>query len=99
MMAAKTCVARWQASVPRRSTIEPGNPWEKGYCESFNGKLRDELRNSEIFYSLKEAKVLIEQSRQHYNTVRPHSSLGYRPPAPQAFMASQPNLDRAPAMQ
>ena len=62
--------------------IEPGSPWENGYNESFNGKLRDELLNGEIFYSLKEAKIIIEQWRHHYNTKRPHSSLGYRPPAP-----------------
>ena len=62
--------------------IEPGSPWENGYCESFNGKLRDELLKGEIFYSLHEAKVLIERWRRAYNTIRPHSSLGYRPPAP-----------------
>ena len=62
--------------------IEPGSPWENGYNESFNGKLRDECLNSEIFFTLKEAKALIESWRHHYNTVRPHSSLGYRPPAP-----------------
>jgi len=67
--------------------IEPGSPWENGYNESFNGKLRDELLNTEIFYSLKEAQVLIEQWRRHYNEVRPHSSLGYRPPAPKAIVA------------
>jgi transposase InsO family protein len=66
--------------------IEPGSPWENGYNESFNGKLRDELLNGEIFYTLKEAKVLIEQWRHHYNTVRPHSALGYRPPAPEAVL-------------
>lgn len=65
--------------------IEPGSPWENGYCESFNGKLRDELLNGEIFYTLKEARILIERWRKHYNTHRPHSSLGYRPPAPQAL--------------
>ena len=65
--------------------IEPGSPWENGYNESFNGKLRDELLNGEIFYNLKEAQVLIEQWRRHYNTVRPHSSLGYRPPAPETI--------------
>jgi transposase InsO family protein len=65
--------------------IEPGSPWENGYNESFNGKLRDELLNREIFYTLKEAKVMIERWRQHYNTVRPHSSLQYRPPAPVAI--------------
>jgi transposase InsO family protein len=62
--------------------IEPGSPWENGYCESFNGKLRDELLNGDIYYSLKEAQVIIEQWRNHYNQIRPHSSLGYRPPAP-----------------
>ena len=64
--------------------IEPGSPWENGYIESFNGKLRDELLNREIFTTLTEAKVLIEQWRREYNQVRPHSSLGYRPPAPEA---------------
>jgi putative transposase len=64
--------------------IEPGSPWENGYCESFNGKLRDELLDREIFYSLREAQVLIEAWRRHDNTVRPHSALGYRPPAPEA---------------
>jgi hypothetical protein len=81
-------VRQWLASVGAKTLyIEPGSPWENGYCKSFNGKLRDELLNGEIFYSLKEAKVLIEQWRHHYNTVRPHSSLGYRPPAPQTFYA------------
>jgi transposase InsO family protein len=64
--------------------IEPGSPWENGYIESFNGKLRDELLNREIFTTLTEAKVLIEQWRREYNQIRPHSSLGYRPPAPEA---------------
>jgi len=64
--------------------IEPGSPWENGYNESFNGKLRDELLNREVFYTLKEAQVLIENWRVEYNTIRPHSSLGYRPPAPEA---------------
>lgn len=66
--------------------IEPGSPWENGYNESFNGKLRDELLNMEIFYTLKEAKVLIERWRRYYNTIRPHSSLGYRPPAPETIL-------------
>jgi transposase InsO family protein len=93
-------VRGWLASVGAKTLyIEPGSPWENGYCESFNGKLRDELLNGEIFCSLKEAKVLIEQWRHHYNTVRPHSSLGYRPPAPQTFVPPQPHLDAAPAMQ
>jgi transposase InsO family protein len=65
--------------------IEPGSPWENGYCESFNGKLRDECLNGEIFYSLKEAQIVIEQWRVEYNTRRPHSALGYRPPAPAAY--------------
>jgi len=64
--------------------IEPGSPWENGYIESFNGKLRDELLNREIFTTLTEAKVLIEQWRKEYNHIRPHSSLGYRPPVPEA---------------
>ena len=63
--------------------ITPGSPWENGYCESFNGKLRDELLNGEIFYTLKEAQVVIESWRRYYNTVRPHSALEYRPPAPE----------------
>ena len=65
--------------------IEPGSPWENGYCESFNGKLRDECLNGEVFYSLKEAQIVIEQWRVEYNTRRPHSALGYRPPAPAAY--------------
>jgi len=71
--------------------IEPGSPWENGYHESFNGKLRDECLNGEIFYSLKEAQVIIEQWRRHSNTRRPHSSLGYRPPAP-VSIRSKPTL-------
>ena len=63
----------------------PGSPWENGYNESFNGKLRDELLNGEIFYTLKEAQILIERWRWEYNTVRPHSALRYRPPAPEAI--------------
>jgi putative transposase len=66
--------------------IEPGSPWENGYIESFNGKLGDELLNGEIFTTLLEAKVLIENWRKEYNTVRPHSSLGYKPPAPETIM-------------
>ena len=62
--------------------IEPGSPWENGYNESFNGKLRDQLLNGEIFYSLKEATIIIEGWPIHYNTQRPHSALGYKPPAP-----------------
>jgi transposase InsO family protein len=66
--------------------IEPGSPWENGYVESFNSKMRDELLNREIFYTLQEAQILIERWRNEYNHVRPHSSLGYRPPAPQAWL-------------
>ena len=62
--------------------IEPGSPWENGYIESFNGKLRDELLNGEIFTSVQEAKVLTDAWRRHYNHRRPHSALGYQPPAP-----------------
>jgi len=64
--------------------IEPGSPWENGYIESFNGTLRFELLSGEIFYTVKEAEVLVEMWRKEYNQVRPHSSLGYRPPAPEA---------------
>ena len=70
--------------------IEPGSPWENGYCESFNGKLRDELLNTEIFDTLREAQVLIEGWRHHYNTVRPHSSLGWKPPAPETIATRKP---------
>jgi putative transposase len=80
----------WLAGLGTRPLyIEPGSPWENGYCESFNSKLRDELLNGEIFYSLKEAQVLTERWRVHYNTRRPHSSLGYRPPAPAAVESRQ----------
>jgi transposase InsO family protein len=81
----------WIATVGARTAyIEPGSPWENGYCESFNGKLRDELLNGEIFYTLKEAQIVIENWRRHYNTVRPHSSLGYRPPATEALIWPAP---------
>src|SRR5262249_35777936 len=64
----------------------PGSPWENGYVESFNARLRDELLNGEIFYPLREAQIVIESWRCHYNTIRPHASLGYKPPAPQVFV-------------
>lgn len=84
-----TAVREWLCKVGVKTLfIEPGSPWENGYVESLNGKLRDELLNGEIFYTLKEAKVLIEVWRKHYNTIRPHSSLGYRPPAPETIAAS-----------
>lgn len=83
-------VREWIVAVGAKTAlIEPGSPWENGYCESFNAKLRDELLNGELFYSLAEARVVIESWRQHYNTLRPHSSLGYKPPAPAALLWSE----------
>jgi putative transposase len=76
--------------------IEPGSPWENGYCESFNSKLRDELLEGEQFSTLPEAQVLIERWRRHYNTIRPHSSLGYRPPAPETILPPASGLAYAP---
>jgi len=76
----------WIVAVGAKTAyIMPGSPWENGYCESFNSKLRDELLNGEIFYTLKEARIVIESWRRHYNTVRPHSSLYYKPPAPEVL--------------
>lgn len=94
-------VREWIAAVGAKTAfIEPGSPWENGYCESFNSKLRDELLNSEIFYSLAEAKVIIEVWRRYYNTERPHSSLGYKPPAPEAIAwPSKPAGSLPPAAQ
>ena len=86
-------VREWIDAVGSRTAfIEPGSPWENGFCESFNARLRDELLNGEIFYSLAEAKAVIESWRRHYNAVRPHSALGYRPPAPEVALwpAAQP---------
>ena len=80
-------VRRWLTRLDVKTLyIEPGSPWENGYNESFNGKLRDELLDVEIFETLAEAKVLIERWRRHYNEIRPHSALGYRPPAPVAIL-------------
>ena len=99
-----TEVQKWLGKIGVKTLyITPGSPWENGYSESFNGSLRDELLNGEIFYSLAEAKVLIEAWRRHYNTVRPHSSLGYRPPAPEAATPPLPasgsaSLHLRPAM-
>jgi len=96
-------VRRWIAAVGAQTAfIEPGSPWENGYIESLNARLRDELLNGEIFYTLKEAHDLIESWRRHYNAIRPHSSLGYRPPAPETIvMPSWPTgsatLRRPPA--
>ena len=89
----------WLATVGARTLYIDGSPWENGYCESFNGRLRDELLNAEIFYSLREARVVIERWRKEYNTVRPHSSLGYWPPAPAAINPKPPALEEAAAMQ
>jgi len=83
-----TAVRTWLGHMGvTRLFIEPGSPWENGYNESFSGKLRDELLKGEIFYTLKEAKVINERWRQEYNMVRPHSSLNYRPPAPETIQA------------
>ncbi|WP_145974784.1 IS3 family transposase [Ruegeria atlantica] len=80
-------VRDWIAAVGAKTAyIEPGSPWENGFCESFNGRMRDELLNGEIFYSLREAQIIIEEWRKHYNTKRPHSALGYRPPAPETII-------------
>jgi transposase InsO family protein len=80
-------VQDWIAAVGARTAyIAPGSPWENGYVESFNARLRDELLDGEIFYTLREAKIVIESWRRHYNAVRPHASLGYRPPAPEVFV-------------
>ena len=80
-------VQAWITAVGAQTAyITPGSPWENGYIESFNTRLRGEFLNGEIFYSLKEAKILIEVWRHHYNTLRPHSSLGYRPPAPEVWL-------------
>ncbi len=86
-----TAVKGWISGIGAKTAyIEPRSPRENGYVESFNGKLRDELLNTEVFNTLLEAKVLIEQWRTHYNTVRPHSSLGYRPPAPEVIVLGMP---------
>ena len=84
-------VRDWITAVGARTAfIAPGSPWENGYCESFNSKLRDELLDGEIFYSLAEARIVIEEWRQHYNTERPHSALGYKPPAPAVIVPQVP---------
>ena len=92
-------VRRWLARLSVQTLyIEPGSPWENGYNESFNGKLRDEFLNGEIFYTLPEAVVLVEQWRRLYNTVRPHSACGGLPPAPEAVKPS-PWFLRMPQLQ
>jgi transposase InsO family protein len=86
----------WLAALGAKTAyIMPGSPWENGYCESFNSKLRDELLNGEIFYTLNEAKIVIEGWRRHYNTIRPHSSLLYQPPAPEVLHWSDAQLQQA----
>ena len=80
-------VQAWITGVGARTVyIAPGSPWENGYVESFNARLRDELLDGEVFYTLREAQIIIESWRRHYNTVRPHGALGYRPPAPEVFV-------------
>jgi len=80
-------VRDWIKAVGAKTAyIQPGSPWENGFCEIFNARFRDELLNGEIFYSLKEAQIIIEQWRKHYNTKRPHIALGYRPSAPEAII-------------
>ncbi len=80
-------VQEWITAVGAKTAyITPGSPWENGFIESFNARLRDELLDGEIFYSLAEAKIVIESWRRHYNAVRPHGSLGYKPPAPEIFV-------------
>ena len=90
-------VQDWITAVGAKTAyITPGSPWENGYIESFNARLRDELLNGEIFYTLREAQIVIESWRRHYNGVRPHASLGYRSPAPEVFV---PSLTAWPAAQ
>src|SRR5690242_5365066 len=90
-------VQEWVGAVGAKTAyITPGSPWENGFIESFNARLRDELLNSEIFYTLHEAQIVIESWRRHYNTVRPHASIGYRAPAPEVFV---PALAACPAAQ
>ena len=88
-------VQKWIKAVGAKTAyIVPGSPWENGYCESFNARFRDELLNGEIFYTLEEASIIIEQWRKHYNTKRPHGALGYRPPAPETIV----QMDQRPIM-
>ena len=80
-------VQDWIRAVGSKTAyITPGSPWENGFIESFNARLRDELLDGEIFYSLKEVRVVVESWRRHYNTKRPHGSLGYKPPAPEVYV-------------
>src|SRR5204862_4277180 len=80
-------VQEWITAVGAKTVyITPGSPWENGYVETFNARLRDELLDGEIFYTLREAQIIIESWRRHFNTIRPHESLGYKPPAPEVFV-------------
>ncbi len=91
-------VQDWITAVGAKTAyIERGSPWENGSVESFNARLRDELLNGEIFYSRREAQIVIESWRRHYNSVRPHASLGYRPPAPEVFMPAVSSCPAAPS--
>ena len=85
-------VQDWIKAVGAKTAyITPGSPWDNGFIESFNARLRDELLDGEIFYSLKEVRVVVESWRRHYNTKRPHGSLGYKPPAPEVFVPALVN--------
>lgn len=96
-----TALREWLGRLDVKTLyIAPGSPWENGYCESFNSKLRDEFLDREVLYTLKEAQVLIEAWKRHYNTARPHSSLGYRPPAPETLLPAPlmpPYVEGVPA--
>ena len=88
-------VRAWIGAVGAQTAfITPGSPWENGYCESFNARFRDEMLNGEVFSTLREAQILIERWPRHYNTVRPHSALGYHPPAPESVVP----IDQRPTM-
>src|SRR5438067_10485400 len=95
-------VQEWIGAVGAKTAyIAPGSPWENGFIESFNARLRDELLDGEIFYTLREAQIIIESWRRHYNTVRPHASIGYRAPAPEVFvpaLAAWPAAQSRPAL-
>ena len=99
-------VQEWIGAVGAKTAyIAPGSPWENGFIESFNARLRDELLDGEIFYTLAEAKIIVESWRRHFNTVRPHGSLGYKPPAPEVFVpamtaraTAQPGPTTPPAL-
>ena len=99
-------VQEWIGAVGAKTAyIAPGSPWENGFIESFNARLRDELLDGEIFYTLAEAKIVVESWRRHFNTVRPHGSLGYKPPAPEVFVpamtaraTAQPGPTTPPAL-